>query len=443
MTSVELLQALIRNACVNDGSPSSGHEDRSVETLREFFGQPGEVRSLIEGRGSVTYRVPGTDPNAPALMLMGHLDVVPANPAGWDVDPFAAEIADGRVWGRGAVDMLNLTATMAVVFSEYLDGSRDPLPGDLVYLGVADEEGGGRYGAQFLVDSHWDLVKTDYLLTEIGQPRVMTPSGPYYPISTAEKGPMWRKLNASGVPGHGSQPYGRDNAVIDMAAAITALATTPSPVLISDEWRAVVETGVFGELGEMLLDEDRIDEAIEILAAEDVGLARWVHALTHMTFSPNIVHGGVKSNVIPESTEADVDVRVLPGQDASDVEDHFRKALGDLFDRIDVSPAMDDHEANASPASGLLWEAVGDGLQLTEGTRDRFPMMVTGTTDSRFFRARGTIAYGVGLYEHDLKASDFAAMFHGHNERVSVESLERTERFLAETVAAFGRRSAG
>jgi acetylornithine deacetylase/succinyl-diaminopimelate desuccinylase-like protein len=316
-TSVELLQALIRNACVNDGTPDSGYESRSVETLREFFGRPGEVRSTIEGRGSVVYRVPGTDPNAPSLMLMGHTDVVPANPAGWEVDPFAAEIIDGRVWGRGAVDMLNLTATMASVFSRYLDGSLDPLPGDLIYLGVADEEGGGRYGAQFLVDEHWDLVACDYLMTEIGQPRVVTPTGAYYPISTAEKGPMWRKLYSKGVPGHGSQPYGRDNAVIDMAQAITRLATTPSPVLISDEWRAVVETGVFGELREMMLDEDQIDAAIEILAATDVGLARWVHALTHMTFSPNIVHGGVKSNVVPESTEADVDVRVLPGHDSS------------------------------------------------------------------------------------------------------------------------------
>jgi acetylornithine deacetylase/succinyl-diaminopimelate desuccinylase-like protein len=118
----------------------------------------------------------------------------------------------------------------------------------------------------------------------------------------------------------------------------------------------------------------------------------------------------------------------------------LRKALGDLFDRIDIEPAMDDHQANSSAATGLLWEAVGDGLQEVEGTRDRFPMMVTGTTDSRFFRAKGTVAYGVGLYEHELKASDFAAMFHGHNERISLESIDRTERFLTETVAAFGHR---
>lgn len=270
----------------------------------------------------------------------------------------------------------------------------------------------------------------------------MTPTGPYYPISATEKGPMWRKLYSRGVPGHGSQPYGRENAVIDMANAIARLAGSPSPVLISDEWRAIVETGVFGELSEMLMSEDRVDEAIEILAATDVGLARWVHALTHMTFSPNVVHGGVKSNVIPDATVADVDVRVLPGQDVSDVDDHFRKALGDVYDRIDVVPAMDDHIANSSRAEGLLWEAIGDGLQIVEGTRDRFPMMVTGTTDSRFFREQGTVAYGVGLYEHSLKASEFAAMFHGHDERVSLESLDRTERFLLETVAAFGRRSA-
>ncbi len=438
--SVELLQAMIRNACVNDGTPDSGFEHRTVATLQDFFGSAGEVRQMLPGRESLIYRVPGTVPGAPSLMLMGHTDVVPANPEGWDVDPFAAEILEDRVWGRGAVDMLNLTATMASVFADYLNGSNAPLPGDLIYLAVADEEGGGRYGAQFLVQEHWELVGCDFVLTEIGHPRVMTPAGPYYPISATEKGPMWRKFRSRGVPGHGSQPYGRDNAVIDMAAAISRLAETPSPVLISDEWRAIVETGVFGELGEMLLSEDEVDQAIEILATQDIGLARWVHALTHMTFSPNMVNGGVKSNVVPDRTDADVDVRVLPGQDVSDVDDHFRKALGDLYDRIEIEPAMDDHVANSSPASGLLWEAIGDGLQMVEGTRDRFPMMVTGTTDSRFFRDKGTVAYGVGLYEHSLQPGDFAAMFHGHNERVSLESLDRTERFLAETVAAFGHR---
>ncbi len=440
--SVQLLQALIRNECVNDGTIDSGFESRSVETLQEFFDDPGEVRERQPGRGSLVYRIPGTDPSAPSLMLMGHTDVVPANPDGWDVDPFAAEIREGYVWGRGAVDMLNLTATMATVFSQYLNGSMPPLPGDLVYLAVADEEGGGRYGAQFLVDEYWDLVACDYLMTEIGQPRVMTPTGPFYPITTTEKGPMWRKFHSRGVPGHGSQPYGRENAVIDMAAAITRLVESSAPVHISDEWRAIVETGAFGELSEMLVSNDLVDEAIEILSATDIGLARWVHALTHMTFSPNMVHGGVKSNVIPDSTEADVDVRVLPGHDVADVDDHFRKALGDLYDRIEIVPAMDDHVANSSPSSGLLWEAIGDGLQAVEGTRDRFPMMITGTTDSRFFRPRGTVAYGVGLYEHSLKPSDFAAMFHGNNEKVSLESIERTERLLFETVAAFGRRSA-
>ena len=134
-----LLGTLIRNQCVNDGTPDSGHEYRSVETLAEFFGEAGRVFEPHPGRQSVLYRVPGRNPSAPRLMLMGHLDVVPAQPKGWSHDPFGGELHDGFIWGRGAVDMLNITVTMAAVFSRYLAGELPQPAGDLLYLAVADE----------------------------------------------------------------------------------------------------------------------------------------------------------------------------------------------------------------------------------------------------------------------------------------------------------------
>ena len=150
--TVDLLQALIRNACVNDGTVSSGGESRSVATLAAYLDDPGTVFEPEPGRQSVLYRVPGADPNAPTLLMMGHTDVVPVNEAGWTHDPFAAVIDDGFVWGRGAIDMLNVTAAMAVAFRPYLKGEVSPPAGDLMVLAVADEEASGTHGARFLTE---------------------------------------------------------------------------------------------------------------------------------------------------------------------------------------------------------------------------------------------------------------------------------------------------
>jgi len=436
--AVELLVALIQNGCVNDGTPDSGGEYRSVETLRDFFGHPGEVFEPHPGRQSVVYRVPGSVPGAPALMLMGHTDVVPASRRGWQHDPFEGLIDDGFVWGRGAVDMLNVTAAMAAAFRPYLTGEKGPLPGDLVYLAVADEEAGGKLGAQWLVENHWEAVACDYQLTEVAYPPIDTPDGRAYPVSVAEKGPYWRKLTARGVPGHGSQPYGRENAVVDLGTAIARLAEAPTPVIITDEWRAIVEIlGLGPEFSAALLDPDQLDGAIEAVAAIDPEMARIAHALTHLTVSPNVVHGGVKSNVIAEEGSAEVDIRALPGQDETTVDDHFRKVLGsELYDRLQIEPVM-DYAAGSSPRTGPLWEAVGDGYERVAGTRRRFPYLISGTTDARFFRTRGVVAYGAGVFDDRLGTGEFASMFHGHNERVSVDSVGMTAEFLAATVERF------
>ncbi len=440
--AVELLVALIQNGCVNDGTPDSGGEYRSVETLQEFFGRAGEVFEPHPGRQSVLYRVKGTTPGAPALMLMGHTDVVPATRDGWQHDPFAGIIEDGFVWGRGAVDMLNLTAAMAAVFRLYLSGDREPLPGDLLYLAAADEEAGGRLGAKWLVDNRWEAVACDYQLTEVAYPAITTPEGLAFPVSTGEKGAYWRKVYASGVPGHGSQPYGRENAVIDLGRVIAKLADAPTPVGVTDEWRAIVEVlGLAPELANALLDPDQIDAAIEAIAAADPEMARIAHALTHLTVSPNVVHGGVKSNVIAEEGVAEIDIRSLPGQDETTIDDHFKKVLGtELYDRLRFEPIM-DHPDTSSPTEGPLWEAVGDGFEESAGTRRRFPYRISGGTDARFFRPRGVVAYGAAVYDDRMTTGEFAAIFHGHNERVSVQSLEKTVEFLATTVERFGVRS--
>ncbi|MFQ5948142.1 MAG: M20/M25/M40 family metallo-hydrolase [Acidimicrobiia bacterium] len=437
----ELLVALIRNQCVNDGSAGSGGESRSVETLAAYFGEPGLVFEPHPGRQSVVYRVPGSRPGAPRLMLMGHLDVVPVTPEGWAHDPFEGERADGFIWGRGAVDMLNLTASMAAVFRRYLSGDLKQPPGDLIFLGVADEEAGGLHGAGYLVENHWDDVGCEYLLTEIASPMIPTPLGPRLPVTVAEKGPYWRRIRARGTPGHGSQPYAADNALLPVAEAVTRLSTAPTPVEITPEWRHFVEgLGLPDDRAAALLDPERIDEEVERIAASDPGYARWIHACTHLTISPNRLSAGVKVNVIPDRAAAELDVRALPGQDDGTVDEHLDKVLGpELGDRVEVDPVLSS-PASSSPPQGPLWEAIGEALTTVNGSGRPVPTMIPVGTDARFFRKRGTVAYGVGLFDDRADFGNLLAMFHGNDERVTDESLELTAALVATALQRFGEK---
>jgi acetylornithine deacetylase/succinyl-diaminopimelate desuccinylase-like protein len=182
--ATELLQDLIRNACVNDGRPESGEEIRSADLLSGYLEGAGLEIERFEpqpGRRSVLAKIEGSDPTAPSLLLMGHTDVVPVNPDGWSRDPFGGEIVDGFVWGRGAVDMLNLTSTMAVAFRQLADSGFKP-KGTISYLAVADEEARGIWGADWLVDHELDAVKADYVITESGGFQVPTANGPRLPL---------------------------------------------------------------------------------------------------------------------------------------------------------------------------------------------------------------------------------------------------------------------
>ena len=432
----ELLQTLIRNACVNDGTPGSGHEERSVVTLRDYLGQPGLEFEPRPGRTSALWDLPAPDPTAPKLLMMGHLDVVPANQAGWSQDPFGGEIIDGFIWGRGAVDMLNQTAAMAAVFKRYLDGVQRPPAGGLAFLAVADEEAGGKWGAGYLTERHWDDVGCDYLLTEIAYPPVRTVTGPAYPVSVSEKGPFWRRLRSGGTPGHASQPYGTENALLPVARALSNLADAPLPVVITPEWRTFVEgLDLPDSEAVALTDPDLIDGAIEALFGDRPGFARYVHACTHLTVAPTVMRAGSKTNTIPDTALAEVDVRALPGQDARTVDEHLRKAIGADYERLEVEPIA-DFQATATAPAGPLWAAVAGAIEDLTGSRRILPTMMPATTDARFFRARGTMAYGVGLFDDRVDFDEFLGMFHGNDERVSLDSLGLTAEVLARTIAA-------
>jgi acetylornithine deacetylase/succinyl-diaminopimelate desuccinylase-like protein len=418
----DLLQHLIRNACVNDGDVASGGEARSADALRQYLGSSGLDVATVEpapGRASVVARIEGSDPEAPSLLLLGHTDVVPANEDRWQHDPFGGELIDGYVWGRGAVDMLNLTASMAVAVRRLAARGFTPR-GTLIFAGVADEEALGTWGADHLVQHERDHVLADYVITEAGGFPLPSPTGTKLPVIVGEKGSHWCTLRVKGTPGHASQPYRTDNAVVTAAEVVRRLAEFRPPTVLHDVWRRFLTSMGFDEaMTAPLLDEERFLDAIEPLP---VGLARQFHACTHTTFAPTIVHGGTKTNVIPDTVDIEVDIRTLPGQAGADVRRLLDDALGDLAGRVEVLAAHDD-PSTASPVETPLWDSIGRVTPAFYPGSAIVPYLTVGATDARFFRRAGQTAYGFGLFSEKLSMDEYGTMFHGDDERVDVESL--------------------
>lgn len=421
--TAELLTALIRNACVNDGRPESGQEARNAETLRAYLGPAAAVSETYEpvaGRRSLLARLEGSDPGAPGLLLMGHTDVVPVSPDGWSRDPFAGEVVDGELWGRGAVDMLNLTASMAVAFRRLAASGFTPRA-PLAFLAVADEEAMGTHGASWLTRHAAPEVGLPYVVTESGGVPIPTAAGTRLTVAVAEKGTQWTRLVVHGSPGHGSRPLGSDNALVTAAEVVRRVAAYRPEARITETWRRFVAgLGFPAEVAEVLADPERVGAGCESgLAGEWAPTAQ---ACTHMTFAPTVVHGGTKTNVIPDRVTLEVDIRVLPGEDRRDVEAHLAELLAELAPRVEVEVLCSD-TATESPLDTPLWASLQRVSQVFHPGSALLPMMTTGATDARFFRGLGSTCYGFGLFSNRMSLAQFSAMFHGNDERVDVESL--------------------
>jgi len=426
--TVELLQQLIRNQCVNDGTVQSGQEIRTSDVLRAYLEGSGLGIEVYEppaapGRTSLVARIEGSDPTAPTLCLMGHTDVVPVTAKNWTRDPFGGELVDGEVWGRGAVDMLNLTASQAVAFKALAKRGWKPR-GTLVYLACADEEAGGTLGAGYVCDHHWDSLKADYLLTENGGTVSHGPGGELnVTVHVGEKGVAWRRLRVKGTPGHGSMPYNADNALVKAAHVVSRLADyRPSPY-VDELWAGFVASlGLDPAVKTALADPSRVDDAIARLPAN---MAKYAWSATHTTFSPNVCHGGPKTNVIPDVVDVEVDIRTVPGDNEDEVRRHLDKALGDLFEDVEIEKLF-SKPASMSPTGTPLWDVLGRVVGGHYPGARLLPRMIVGFTDAPYFRDHGAIAYGFGLFSRALTAEAMAGRFHGNDERVDVESLALT-----------------
>ena len=427
----DLLSHLIRNACVNDGRAESGDEHRSVDVLRQYLtadsagrGMDVEIFEPTPGRQSLVARIEGRRADAPTLMLMGHTDVVPVSPEGWQRDPFGGEVVDGEVWGRGAVDMLNLTSSMAVAFKHLAEAGFRP-DGTLIYLAVADEEAGGDHGAKHLVEHELDAVRADYMITESGGIVTRTPSGPKVTVHVGEKGAHWVRLHVAGTPGHGSRPLRTDNALVKAARIVDRFASHHPKAQIGDVWRRFVDGMEFPPaIRDEVLDPDRVWDFVH--ESPRLQLARHAHACTHTTISPNVIHGGVKTNVIPDQVAIDVDIRTLPGQTEAEIDTMIAEIIGpDLVGDVRVE-LIHYSEPSSSPMDTPLWDALAGVTQRLVPGAALIPGLIVGGTDARFFRAAGTVSYGFGLFSERLTSDRYASMFHGHDERIDVDSLALT-----------------
>ncbi len=413
----ELCRDLIRIDSVNAGDNAGPGEREAAEYVAGKLSEVGLEPRILEsdpGRANVVARVEGADPSRDALVLHGHLDVVPFDAADWTHHPLSGEIADGCVWGRGAVDMKDMDAMILAVVRRRLSEGRRP-PRDVVLVFTADEEAGGHYGAQWLAERHPEVFEgCTEAIGEVGGFSVTTEKGRLYLIEAAEKGIAWMRLAAKGRAGHGSM-LNDDNAVTELAEAVGRLGRHKWPVRLTPTVQAFFEE-VFGT-------EVKAEDA-EAAVATLGPLARMIGATLRNTTNPTMLQAGYKANVIPQIATAHVDGRFLPGY-----EDEFFQTVDELLGPNVTREFVYHDVAVETPFKGPLVKAMADALQEEDPGSRAVPYTLSGGTDLKAFSRLGISGYGFAPLRlpEDL---DFSGMFHGVDERVPVDSLRFGVRVL-------------
>jgi acetylornithine deacetylase/succinyl-diaminopimelate desuccinylase-like protein len=411
---IDICRDLIRIDTSNPGDHSGPGERRAAEYAAALLADVDLEPQLLEShpkRTSVVARIPGQDPTRPALLIHGHLDVVPANAPDWKHDPFSGEIADGCVWGRGAIDMKDMDAMMLAVVRQRLREGRPPAR-DVVLAFTADEEAGGTWGARWLVDHHPDLFEgVTEAVGEVGGFSLTLGRQRLYLLQTAEKGLAWMRLAVRGTAGHGSMIQS-DNAVTELAEAIARLGRHEWPIRLLPSVRAFLE-GAAQALGIEFSPNDPAPVLSKIGP-----ISRFIGATLHNTVNPTVLKAGYKVNVVPQTATAQIDGRFLPGY-----EDEFYAEL----DRV-LGPAvtreliLTDIALETTP-DGALYNAMSSALIAEDPEAKVIPYCMSGGTDAKSFsRLGGLRCFGFTPLRlaPDL---DFSGMFHGIDERVPVDGL--------------------
>ncbi len=406
----DLLCRLIR---VDTTNPP-GNETAAAELLREYLEANGvqcELYARVPERANLVARIPGRG-DGPTLLLLSHTDVVLADPSEWSVPPFAGEVRDGEIWGRGALDMKGQVAANAVTIASLAREGFQPA-GDLIFAATADEEVGDGFGLSWLCERHTDAVRCDYAINEGAGDRLELGSVVYL-CSTAEKMSAPFRLRVHGRSGHASMPAIADNALVKAVRLIERLAEyRPEPQLQQE-----VEAFLRAVLGEV----PSPGSAVERARAVHPTAAELVEPLLAPTFAPTMISASRKRNVIPALCEIVVDCRLLPGQHPKLVEPLLRAVLGG-----DVEYELEWLEAQGGTRSALdtpLWDAVESFVSEREPGAHAVPICSAGFTDSHWLReAFGAVAYGF-FPARALPAGVAAQLVHSADERVPVDDLE-------------------
>ena len=439
--TTELLADLIR---FNTTNPP-GNETEAAQFLADILNQEGvecEIFESAPGRGSVVTRLKGTGEKH-SLLLLSHLDVVAADANEWSVDPFGGIIKDGFVWGRGALDMKSMTA-IEVMTLKLLKRENVKLKGDVVLAATADEEKGGLDGVGYLLRNHKEKIYADYVINEGGGASIPLKNANVFTVNTSEKGILWFKIKAKGTPGHGSTPNMADNAIMRMNKVIGKLGEykaetqlIPTVKCYLDEL-AKKDSSLRAPFSCLLANPKQSEEILDGLVGENRFLADELSPRIKMTITPTMIQGGVKENVVPSECEAVFDCRILPGQSIAETLDLIKTLLKDVGLEKLTFEIIQAHEGSESPTKTPLYNAITNVLREFEPTCGVTPSLMTGGTDSRFFREAGSVCYGFHpMHPEPPINGKLIKREHGIDERISLENLAFGTSVLYETVKRF------
>jgi len=411
---VAICRDLIRIDTTNPGDHSGPGERKAAEHVAGLLSEVGLSPDVFEShpkRTSLVARIEGQDRTRPALLIHGHLDVVPANASDWRQHPFGGEIVDGCVWGRGAVDMKDMDAIMLAVTRQRLREGRKPAR-DVVLAFTADEEAGGNWGARYLVEQHPEYFEgVTEAIGEVGGFSVSVGDQRVYAVQTAEKGLAWMRLTANGTAGHGSMIH-PDNAVTALAEALARVGRHQWPTQLPEATRAFLET-----VSELLGAEFDPDDPASIIGKLG-GMSKMIGATTQHTANPTMLSAGYKVNVIPQTATGQLDGRYLPGR-ADEFFAEIDRLLGSAVTREFVHHDI----ALETSADGDLWDAMSGALSAEDPDAIVAPYCLSAGTDAKWFAKLGIRCFGFSPLRlpPDL---DFPGMFHGIDERVPLDALQ-------------------
>lgn len=438
------ITSILKNLIQIDTSNPPGNELKAAIYLSDLLSSEGfdcEIITSVSERASLITRLCGTG-EKPSLLLLSHLDVVAANKKEWSVDPFGGTIKDGFVWGRGALDMKSMTAIEIMVLI-LLKRNNIHLKGDLVLAATADEEKGGINGVKYLMENYREKILADYVINEGGGIGIPMKNRILFTIQNAEKGIIWFKVITKGIPGHGSMPDKNNSAIMLMNRVIDKLVNyTPKSYLHES---LIVFLNKLSEIDLQLKksisifqkNPMQIDTVLNEISKNYPDLAKEILPRIKITITPTIISGGYKENVIPSECETTFDCRILPGQSSDSIIKLIKQLLNDIDSKNISLEILQIQDPTVSKINTSLYDTINSVIKDFSPTSMTTPLLMTGGTDSRFFRKIGKICYGFQPKLPEKPLHRIVKREHGIDERISIKSLVFGVSILYEVVKRF------